>query len=508
MELRRESPDASCVQANLDIYKKAGEQVVDVLSEFASRVEKRSVDEVAIDVTEEACKVEDVDEGLAASHLADSGDSLTMARITQDATRRGDERQRVRDGSSRAAESSCASLSAYERLLLRGAAVVARARTAVKTRLGFTCSGGVAPNKMMAKLGCGLHKPDQQTVVLPSAFVMLLRDMPLDRLPGLGGDLGKRVMRELRVSSAGDVAALSESSWAAASFDASEREWLQSVCSGNFSEPVKDRASYQSFASSKTFYSKPLDSLEACEPWITSFAAELWKRIEDDRAARRRAPTNVTVSLCFDRHITRTEKISIGWGGSAQLIEQIGNRLLRKWSRSLHSADWRIIVLGLSVSNFIELPNTAPISEFFATVQPALRNGDMASGTGDKVPCNADIIPHTHDAAPSNGDISPCNGEKAHPTRDTGLPCEDALLPNVDRDVFDALPADIQAELKDKRMRRLLLDGSDISCTRHARQHTNSPPISMNKKPKLVKGKSQSNNAGSIRNFFTFNRQL
>ena len=53
-------------------------------------------------------------------------------------------------------------------------AIVARARSTVKERLGFTCSAGIAANKLLAKLCGGLHKPNQQTVLPPEEAVYLL----------------------------------------------------------------------------------------------------------------------------------------------------------------------------------------------------------------------------------------------------------------------------------------------------------------------------------------------
>ena len=58
-------------------------------------------------------------------------------------------------------------------------------------RLGFTCSAGVAPNKLLAKLCGGLHKPDQQTLLAPRAVSALLDPLPVDRLRGFGGKLGE-----------------------------------------------------------------------------------------------------------------------------------------------------------------------------------------------------------------------------------------------------------------------------------------------------------------------------
>jgi impB/mucB/samB family len=80
-----------------------------------------------------------------------------------------------------------------ERLLACGAAVVARLRGRVTSELGFTCSGGIAHNKAMAKLASGLHKPNQQTVVPSEQVAGLLKDLPLSRIRGLGGKLGDQV---------------------------------------------------------------------------------------------------------------------------------------------------------------------------------------------------------------------------------------------------------------------------------------------------------------------------
>ena len=52
-----------------------------------------------------------------------------------------------------------------EAALAAGATVVAAARQRVEQQLGYTCSAGVAPTKILAKLCSGLHKPRQQTVV-------------------------------------------------------------------------------------------------------------------------------------------------------------------------------------------------------------------------------------------------------------------------------------------------------------------------------------------------------
>lgn len=43
-----------------------------------------------------------------------------------------------------------------------GADICNEVRKMVKEQLGFSMSGGIAHNKTLAKIACGLHKPDNQ----------------------------------------------------------------------------------------------------------------------------------------------------------------------------------------------------------------------------------------------------------------------------------------------------------------------------------------------------------
>lgn len=40
--------------------------------------------------------------------------------------------------------------------------------------LDFTCSAGIGPNKLLAKIGSAKNKPNKQTVVLPRAVQALM----------------------------------------------------------------------------------------------------------------------------------------------------------------------------------------------------------------------------------------------------------------------------------------------------------------------------------------------
>ena len=59
----------------------------------------------------------------------------------------------------------------------------------IREREQLTCSIGVAPNKLLAKLGSGLKKPDGLMVIPKEEVEKTLRDLPVSKLYGIGPKL-------------------------------------------------------------------------------------------------------------------------------------------------------------------------------------------------------------------------------------------------------------------------------------------------------------------------------
>lgn len=49
--------------------------------------------------------------------------------------------------------------------LLIGSSIVSEIRATVKAKTGYECSAGIAHNKILAKLVCGMNKPNKQTIL-------------------------------------------------------------------------------------------------------------------------------------------------------------------------------------------------------------------------------------------------------------------------------------------------------------------------------------------------------
>ena len=70
--------------------------------------------------------------------------------------------------------------------MLIGSEIVRDMRKAVRERLKYTCSAGIARNKMMAKLGSGHKKPNSQTVVRNRAVQHFLSGFKFTKIRNLG----------------------------------------------------------------------------------------------------------------------------------------------------------------------------------------------------------------------------------------------------------------------------------------------------------------------------------
>ena len=61
-----------------------------------------------------------------------------------------------------------------------------RIKNEVQKQEGITCSVGVGPNKLIAKIASGFQKPDGLTVVMPGDVREFLFPLPVSKIPGIG----------------------------------------------------------------------------------------------------------------------------------------------------------------------------------------------------------------------------------------------------------------------------------------------------------------------------------
>jgi len=85
-----------------------------------------------------------------------------------------------------------------------GEAIAAALKHRIRREMGLTASVGVAPNKILAKLGSGLKKPDGLVRIEPRDVPMLLEDLPVKELCGIGPSL-ERALDEMDIRTCGEL---------------------------------------------------------------------------------------------------------------------------------------------------------------------------------------------------------------------------------------------------------------------------------------------------------------
>ncbi|MFH1282296.1 MAG: DNA polymerase IV [bacterium] len=74
-----------------------------------------------------------------------------------------------------------------------GTAVARDIKEKIKEELGLTCSIGIAPNKLLAKLGSDMQKPDGLVVIRKEDIADVLKDLPVDKFCGIGEKTKKKL---------------------------------------------------------------------------------------------------------------------------------------------------------------------------------------------------------------------------------------------------------------------------------------------------------------------------
>ena len=86
---------------------------------------------------------------------------------------------------------------------------VQKMRDQVKERTGLTCSAGIGPNRMVAKIASDEKKPDGQTRILPTRAAVLdfMDRLPVRKIPGCGKVLENQISIMLGVQTCSELRA-------------------------------------------------------------------------------------------------------------------------------------------------------------------------------------------------------------------------------------------------------------------------------------------------------------
>ncbi|KAK6254241.1 hypothetical protein QUC31_015961 [Theobroma cacao] len=360
-------------KADLNGYRNAGSEVVSILAR-RGRCERASIDEVYLDLTDAAetmlaeappQHLEAIDEEALKSHI--------LGLNNEDGS---DVKENVRNWIHRC------NADHRDKLLACGILIVAELRMHVLKETEFTCSAGIAHNKMLAKLASGMNKPAQQTVVPFSSVQGLLNSLPIRKMKQLGGKLGMSLQIDMGVNTVGDLLQFSEEKLQER-YGLNTGTWLWNIARGINGEAVEGRLLPKSHGSGKTFPGpRALKTVSAVQHWLNQLCEELSERLCSDLDQNKRIANTLTLhvraykSSDSDSQKKFPSKSCPLRYGTAKIQEDAFNLFqagLREYiglyggkSEGSHYSGWGITSLSVSASKIVPIPSgTCSIAKYF-----------------------------------------------------------------------------------------------------------------------------------------------
>jgi len=264
MRAAQRAPDAVLLPVDFDEYRRYSRLFKAAVREITPMIEDRGIDEIYIDLTD-----------VVAARLGDSGSEA---------------------GADPATEAWwCAREVARE------------IKQAVRVATGLSCSVGLAPNKLLAKISSELDKPDGLTVVTEHDLATRIWPLPVRRVNGIGPKAAAKLAR-LGIATIGELAA-AEPAWLVQHFGASTGGWLHAVAHGRDERPVVTFSEPKSISRETTF-ERDLHAVRD-RATLSQIFTELCVRVAEDLRRKRYAGKTIGIKLRFDDFRTVTRDLTL-----------------------------------------------------------------------------------------------------------------------------------------------------------------------------------------------------
>ena len=294
MKAAQIAPDAILVPTDFDAYRKYSRLFKAAVRTLATRVEDRGIDEIYIDLT-----------GVEAPHHG-----LSVRESAPDAW-------------------------------LRARAVAQSIKEAVRAATGLSCSIGVAPNKLLAKIASDLDKPDGLTLLRPADIPDRIWPLPARRVNGIGPKSSAR-LEALGIRTIGELA-LADPAWLIEHFGSNYGAWLHDAAHGRDERPVVTYSEPKSISRETTFEHDLSATRDRDE--LSRVFTELCVGVAADLRRKGYAGRTIGLKLRFDnfRTVTRDQTIDLATH-DAPTIRRVAGECLKRVP-----LDRRIRLLGVRV---------------------------------------------------------------------------------------------------------------------------------------------------------------
>ncbi|KAL8804255.1 MAG: hypothetical protein Q9200_005904 [Gallowayella weberi] len=238
--------------------------------------------------------------------------------------------------------------------MLIGSEIVRSVRAAIRERLKYTCSAGIARNKMIAKLGSAHKKPNQQSIVRNRAVQQFMGNFKFTKIRNLGGKLGDDIVAKFGTEQVKELLQVSLPQLKSKLGD-DTGSWVYEIIRGEDSSEVNSRTQIKSMLSAKSF--RPtINSFDQAVKWLRIFVADIFSRlVEEGVLENRRRPKTINLHHRQGGQMrSRQSPIPSGRPIEENLLFEIAKNLLSQII--VDGRAWPCANLQLSVGGFEEGP--------------------------------------------------------------------------------------------------------------------------------------------------------
>ncbi len=223
-----------------------------------------------------------------------------------------------------------------------GGRVLARlVQKAIFERTGLTCSIGVAPNKLVAKMASEFNKPNGISVLYEEEIQARIWPLPVRKINGIGPKAEVRLAK-LHLHTIGDIAA-QQRDWLVDNFGESYGAWMHEAAWGRDERPVVTESEPVSMSRETTFERDLHAVRDRAE--LGAIFTNLCTQVAQDLQRKGYVGKTIGIKLRYDDFRTATRDLTIdSFTADARTIRQTAGLCLKRVDLSR-----RLRLLGVRV---------------------------------------------------------------------------------------------------------------------------------------------------------------
>ena len=241
-----------------------------------------------------------------------------------------------------------------------------RIKQAVLNATGLTCSIAITPNKLLAKIGSDLNKPDGVTILGAEDIPTRIWPLPVRKINGIGPKAEKKLIA-LGITTIGQLAE-AELHWLQIHFSHNYAIWLYEAARGIDDRPVVTCSEPKS-VSRETTFERDLHPIRD-RSILTAELIALCKRVANDLNRKAYQGRTIGIKIRFEDFNTITRDITLGKSViDATAILSAARNCLRRVK-----LDKKIRLLGVRVSSLVALAEVQPSEDLHQVELPLSSN--------------------------------------------------------------------------------------------------------------------------------------